>query len=162
MTRAEYNQCVDVHADAVYRFIVKNLRHEDAARDVVQDAFEKVWRHVGDVHFDQAKSYLFSVAYRTMIDHLRKARYQEDIDTMPLERHEYTNDTAVDLPEILEEALGKLPELQRSVIMLRDYEGYSYKEIGEITQLTESQVKVYIFRARKALKKFIGKLEVVI
>ena len=58
--------------------------------------------------------------------------------------------------------MDKLPEIQKSVILLRDYEGYDYLEIGKITNLTESQVKVYIFRARAFLKSYIGKLEVVI
>jgi RNA polymerase sigma-70 factor (ECF subfamily) len=60
------------------------------------------------------------------------------------------------LSEVLEEALNRLPAIQKQVILLRDYEGYDYKEIGKITDLTESQVKVYIFRARKSLKAYIG------
>ena len=67
-----------------------------------------------------------------------------------------------DIKSVLSEALNKLPDIQKSVILLRDYEGYVYKEIGKITDLTESQVKVYIFRARAFLKNYIGKLEVVI
>jgi RNA polymerase sigma-70 factor (ECF subfamily) len=67
-----------------------------------------------------------------------------------------------DLSEILNEALQKLNEVQRSVIMLRDYEGYSYDEIGEITGLSESQVKVYIFRARVLLKNYIGSIDAVV
>jgi RNA polymerase sigma factor (sigma-70 family) len=67
-----------------------------------------------------------------------------------------------DLNEILHEALETLPERQKSVVLLRDYEGYSYQEIGEITSMSESQVKVYIFRARKALKTHIGSIEAVI
>ena len=63
---------------------------------------------------------------------------------------------------LLEEALGKLSETQRSLVMLKDYEGYNYQEIGEITGLKESQVKVYIYRARVSLKEFIGKIENVI
>ncbi|HXP48902.1 MAG TPA: RNA polymerase sigma factor, partial [Bacteroidia bacterium] len=70
--------------------------------------------------------------------------------------------TYSDAKEVLNEALNKLPEIQRSVIMLRDYEGYDYNEIGEITGLNESQVKVYIFRARKFLKNYIGSVEAVI
>jgi RNA polymerase sigma-70 factor (ECF subfamily) len=66
------------------------------------------------------------------------------------------------LSEIITLAIERLPEIQRTVIMLRDYEGYSYKEIGEITNLNESQVKVYIYRARVALKDYIGSLEKVI
>jgi RNA polymerase sigma-70 factor (ECF subfamily) len=66
------------------------------------------------------------------------------------------------LKEVLRDALDKLPEIQKSVIMLRDYEGYDYKEIGEITNLSESQVKVYIYRGRVALKEYIGSLSNVI
>ena len=55
-----------------------------------------------------------------------------------------------------------MPEIQRSVVMLRDYEGYSYDEIGEICNLNESQVKVYIYRARLFLKEYIGSMERVI
>jgi len=66
------------------------------------------------------------------------------------------------LSELLDQAVQKLPEDQRSVIMLRDYEGYSYEEIAGITGLTESQVKVYIFRGRMFLKNYIGSIESVI
>jgi RNA polymerase sigma-70 factor (ECF subfamily) len=66
------------------------------------------------------------------------------------------------LSEILEEAVSKLSADQRSVIMLRDYEGYSYVEIADITGLTESQVKIYIFRGRMFLKNYIGSIEAVI
>ena len=52
-----------------------------------------------------------------------------------------------------------LPEIQRSLILLRDYEGYSYEEIGNITGLNESQVKVYIFRGRLALKNYLVSIE---
>ncbi len=83
-----------------------------------------------------------------------------------LETGKYKPDTInhgySDLKEILNKAVEQLPDVQRSVILLRDYEGYSYREIGEIAGLSESQVKVYIFRARIFLKKFIGKPEVVI
>ena len=58
--------------------------------------------------------------------------------------------------ESLEKALTQISEIQRTVILLRDYEGYSYAEIGEITGLNESQVKVNIFRGRQALKDIIG------
>ena len=67
-----------------------------------------------------------------------------------------------DLKAVLNEAVNKLPDIQRMVVMMRDYEGYSYKEIGEMTNLTESQVKVYIFRARIFLKNYIGDIEKVI
>jgi RNA polymerase sigma-70 factor (ECF subfamily) len=67
-----------------------------------------------------------------------------------------------DLYEILNKGLNELSEIQRNVVLLRDYEGYSYEEIGEMTDLSEQQVKVYIFRARKFLKEYIGTIEAVI
>ena len=62
----------------------------------------------------------------------------------------------------MNEAIKKLPDDQRAVLLLRDYEGYSYEEIGGITGLTEAQVKVYIYRARVFLKKYIVRMDLVI
>ncbi|MFZ1617190.1 MAG: RNA polymerase sigma factor, partial [Flavobacteriales bacterium] len=64
-----------------------------------------------------------------------------------------------DLKEVLDAALATLPEMQRSVVLLRDLEGYSYEEIADLTQLNITQVKVYIYRGRTALKDYIGSLE---
>jgi len=96
-----------------------------------------------------------------MIDHIRKMKPLGSLEEIP-ETESDTFHNYSDLKEILNEALGKLNEVQRSVILLRDYEGYSYKEIGEITNLNESQVKVYIYRARAFLKNYIVSPEQVI
>jgi RNA polymerase sigma factor (sigma-70 family) len=154
MTEKEYNQCVTEYADNVYRFIVKNLRHTEDARDIVQAAFEKMWINRSEIDNAKCKSYLFTVAYNQMIDHIRK------IKRISL-REEFKEEARViDKPmhntrKILEEALGRLSETQRSLVLLKDYEGYSYEEIGQITGLNESQVKVYLHRARIQLKNFL-------
>ena len=154
MTDKEYNQCVTMYADNVYRFILKNLRHEEDARDVVQSAFEKMWVNRNDVDNNKCKSYLFTVAYHQMIDHLRKAKRVQL-------KEEFNEETRIyDRPmnnakKMLEEALGRLSETQKSLVLLKDYEGYSYEEIGQITGLNESQVKVYLHRARIQLKNFL-------
>lgn len=158
MTVAEYNQCVDLHSDGVYRFILKNIRDEETAMDIVQDAFEKMWLKFREISPGSAKSYLFTTAYHRLIDVTRKEKRIDRID----ERFERLHDTGghySDLKEILDEALNRLPEMQKSLILLRDYEGYSYEEIGKITGLNESQVKVYIFRARTALKNYLVSIE---
>lgn len=161
MTEKEYNDCVNLYADNVYRFIVKNLRHEEDARDVVQTAFEKLWRNREDVDGSKSKSYLFTVAYNQMIDHLRKVKrisLREEFKEETKVHHKYINNAKA----ILQEALSKLSETQRSLVMLKDYEGYSYEEIGQIMNLNESQVKVYLHRARLQLKEYIVKVENVI
>lgn len=161
MTAQEYNKCVDLFSDGVYRFILHNIRDEDDARDIVQDSFEKLWLTHANVNFAKAKSYIFTTAYRTMVDKIRRSkkmtRMEDDHLDMMQSRNQYS-----DLKKVVNEAVSKLPEVQKSVIMLRDYEGYSYEEIGNITGLNESQVKVYIYRARTFLKEYIGNLENVI
>jgi RNA polymerase sigma-70 factor (ECF subfamily) len=77
------------------------------------------------------------------------------------DRHSHTTQYT-DLKEVLNRGLEQLPEIQKTVLLLRDYEGYNYAEIGAITGLSESQVKVYIFRARTFLKNYIGRMEAVI
>ena len=67
-----------------------------------------------------------------------------------------------DLKRVLERALTKLDEQSRALVLLKDYEGYSYEEIGQITGLNESQVKVYLHRARKVLKEYLISVENVI
>lgn len=161
MTEKEYNDCVNLYADNVYRFIVKNLRHEEDARDVVQTAFEKLWLNRQEVDNSKCKSYLFTVAYNSMIDHLRKAKrvsLKEDFREEARILDKQHNNAR----QILERALAKLSETQRSLVLLKDYEGYSYEEIGKIMNLSESQVKVYLHRARLQLKEYIVKVENVI
>lgn len=161
MTEKEYNDCVTTYADNVYRFILKNLRHEEDARDVVQSAFEKMWKHRNEVDGTRAKSYLFTVAYHQMIDHIRKVKRiqlkEEFADNSNVEDKPVNN-----LKKVLEQALNRLSETQRSLVLLKDYEGYSYSEIGEIMELNESQVKVYLHRARLQLKEYLVKIENVI
>lgn len=161
MTVKDYNRAVDEFSDAVYRFIRADLRDDDRANDIVQDSYEKLWKHVAEIDFSVAKSWLFSTAYHTMIDIIRKEKRMiftdESYETELLNDSQYT-----DLNEVLHVALERLPEQHRTAVLLRDYEGYSYKEIGDITGLSEAQVKINIFRGRAALRDYIGKIETVI
>ena len=161
MNIQEYNTGVDEYSDNIYRFILKNIKNSDKAKDIVQDTYEKLWLKIDTVSYDKVKSYLFTTAYHTMIDMIRREKKQGDFNTVKPDNYAH-NDQYSDLNEILHEAINKLPEDQRSVILLRDYEGYSYEEISEITGLNESQVKVYIYRGRVFLKNYIGSLESVI
>lgn len=161
MTVKEYNRSVDEYSGSVFRFIRASLKDEERANDIVQDSYEKLWRNVLDIEYPVVKSWLFRTAYNLMIDSIRKERrilLQDDYEDFEMSSEMQPSD----LNEILHLALERLPETQKSVILLRDYEGYSYREIGEITGLNEAQVKINIYRGRVALKNFIGKIETVI
>ena len=161
MTEREYNQCVNEHSDNVYRFILKNLGHTEDAKDVVQSAFEKLWINRDQVDNNRCKSFLFTVAYNQMIDHIRKNKRITLKDEFHAES-KVINRPHNNAKKILDEALQRLSETQRSLVLLKDYEGYSYEEIGRITGLSESQVKVYLHRARILLKNYLVSPENVI
>ncbi|MBL7813078.1 MAG: RNA polymerase sigma factor [Bacteroidetes bacterium] len=162
MNTEQFNQCVDMHSDALYRFALKNLKDEDEAREIVQISFEKLWIRRQEVDYERVRSYLFTTGYHAMVDFWRRQKRSSEMtpeleNTVSTPAQEYKG-----LKGIIEKALKQLPDVQKSVLLLRDYEGYSYEEIGEITGLNESQVKVYIFRARQTLKQVIGNLEAVL
>lgn len=161
MTTKEYNLAVDLYADNLFRFALKHLKNEMSARDIVQETFEKVWVKHEEVSAEKAKSYLFTTAYHAMVDWVKKESRNGDWEKVSNER---TSETSIsfDVKEVLNEGLDKLPPIQKTVVLLRDYEGYNYDEIAKITDLSESQVKVYIFRARKTLKEYIQRLDLVI
>ncbi len=161
MTVKEDNISVDQFSDNIFRFALKHLRNEMSAKDIVQDTFTKVWIKHDDISFEKVKSYLFTTAYHLIIDWVKKEKRSGDFESISSDENSVFQDH-FDLKEIINKALLRLPEIQKTVVLLRDYEGYNYSEIAEITDLSESQVKVYIFRARKTLQSYLKDLELVL
>jgi RNA polymerase sigma factor (sigma-70 family) len=156
-----YNQLVDTYADNVYRFALKHLKNEMDAKDIVQSTYLKMWDKHESVELAKGKSYLFTTAYHLILDFLKTGkRFQGEEAIIEVQNEDNPSD--FDLSETLNWALDKLPEIQKTVVLLRDYEGYSYDEIAEIAGISESQVKVYIFRARKTLKSILIEKELVV
>jgi RNA polymerase sigma-70 factor (ECF subfamily) len=158
MTEQDYNNCVDEHSNGVYRFIVKNIRSTQDAEDIVQSAYEKLWVNRERVTPLKAKSYLYTVAYHQMIDVIRKEN-KKPTKNEYMEVDQVTHQTSSELKQNLLSAINLLNHTQKSLVLLKDYEGYSYQEIGEIMNLSESQVKVYLHRARLFLKTKLLELE---
>lgn len=161
MTVKEYNKTVDLYSDNLYRFVLKNIKDEAKAQDIVQDTYVKFWEKKDDVDEKKIKSYLFTTAYHKLIDVVRRDKKQGSFELVKEENYS-TESSYSDLQEILHQAIEQLPEDQKAVILLRDYEGYAYDEIAEITGMSESQVKVYIFRGRKFLKNYLGSIEAIL
>lgn len=158
MDRHQYNQCVEQYADRLFRFAFSSLRNREQAEDVVQESFARVWEKVKTVDFAKAKSYLFTTAHHAMIDEVRQRQRTSDIEELTT----FADPKGVPYPdvnEILHKALATLPEAQRNAVLLRDYEGYSYQEIGDITGMSEAQVKINIFRARTALRNHLKSID---
>lgn len=152
MNAKEYNTSVKAHSGSLYRFMLKMTKDAEMANDLVQDAFMKLWERLGQVEADKAKSWLFTTARNTMLNQLKRDKKMESME-MAQFSEPYANQHHFELKELLDKSLNQLPELQKSIILLRDLEGYDYKEIGEILGLSESQVKVYLFRGRQKIKE---------
>ena len=160
MTLQEYNRAVDEYSDRVYRFILKSIGNEERAKDIVQDSYEKLWRNINSLEYNKVKSWLFSTSYNGMIDIIRKEKRM--VVTDEVFEPEASAEGYSDLNEVLHQFLNKLPDNWKSVLLLRDYEGYSYVEISKITGQTEAQVKTNIYRGRMAMRKMIGNRALVV
>ena len=158
MTADDYNDCVKLYADGLYRFMLKSTRQVEDARDLVQSSFEKLWEHRLEVNAVKSKAYLFTIAYHKMIDMNRKNSRLEFRENLP-DLLESRTGNHMRLKDVLEKALGRLNERQRSLVLLKDYEGYSYEEIAEITGLNSTQVRVTLHRARLQLKEWLVSVE---
>ena len=158
MTKEEYNRTVNDLSHRLFGFVFKLTKDEEDANDLVQDAFMKLWSNRKKVEFKKAKSWLFTTAHNAFINFIKKSnrqvRMEEGADIS------FESKNRFELKEIIDMAMEKLTDLQKSIILLRDLEGYNYKEIGEMLDLNESQVKVYLFRARKKIKDQIKDLSI--
>jgi len=159
MTLSDYNKCVQEFSDGIFRFLLSLCKDTAVAEDLCQDVFEKAWIKKDNIEMPRAKSYLFQMAHNGFIDHYRRIKPSQEIH----ENHSsYSTGEDWDLQHWLHQGLDQLKPLQKEAILLRDYEGYPYEEIGEILSISLSQVKVEIFRGRKKLKAFLGSKEVLV
>lgn len=158
MNRRAYNIAVKKHANNLYGFVFSYLKNEEDSHDIVQDVFERLWKNRSSVEEDKAKAWMFRTGHNALINFAqRKNRMVYNTQSIP---DKGMTDHSYETREMVEKVLAILPPTQKSIVLLRDLEGYSYQEIGEILEISESQVKVYLFRARKKMKKHINSLTV--
>lgn len=159
MTSDNFITCAKLYTPNLLRFSKRVAGNAIEAEDIVQECFEVLWKNKEMVNMDSAKSYLFSVAHKKIMDTYRSDFMKQELSADFTELK--TNPEEKDNEQLVQLAMNQIPVLFKELLTLRDLDAYSYKEIEAITGLTESQVKVYLFRARKAVKERILKLEVV-
>ena len=135
----------------------KNLKNDADTKDVVQETYVKLWTNKDKIHSEKIVAWLFTCAYRTMIDFIRKQKPQFNIDEDLVQVSSVIDTETIDMVHLY---LDQLSPVFKSVVLLRDIEGYNYEEIGAILSLSESQVKVYLFRARQKVKVLIQTNEI--
>ena len=160
MNRRNYNIAVNEYSERIFRYAYKWTKSEPTSKDIVQEVFEKLWKNRKKVEAEKVKSWLFTTAHNLLVNYSKKKKMLSREDLIYTEPSVFEN--RYELKDLLEVALSTLSTTQKSILLLRDSEGYDYKEIGEILKLNESQVKVYLFRARKKVKKYLKDLTVLV
>jgi RNA polymerase sigma-70 factor (ECF subfamily) len=147
-----YTTIVRENQPGLLRYALNFLGSADDARDVVQDVFEKLWIHAERIEVEKAKSWLYTCAHNTMLNFIKRRNRLSYMQSVQLDSGSSVDRFTFESNEIIEKTVSMLPPLQKSILLLRDLEGYSYEEIGALLELNPSQVKVYLFRARMKVK----------
>ena len=161
---AKYNFHTDVLPlkNELFRMALRITQNQADAEDVVQDTMLRVWKRREEWDaIDSMEAFCLTICRNTALDRLRRmdnhAQSLDDSVAEPTDLSHSANpeEMAVqrDRVSLVRRIIGMLPEKQRSCMQLRDMEGKSYRDIATILGITEEQVKVSIFRARKAVKE---------
>lgn len=151
--------------DKLFRLALRITLDRAEAEDVVQDTLIKVWNRRDEwAQFDSIEAYCLTIARNLAIDRSQKMEAQHigltpETQEMP---DALTPDRQLEDSErlkLVHQLVNELPEKQRAILQLRDIEGKSYKEIADLLQVTEEQVKVNLFRARQRIKLKYNEIE---
>ena len=144
----------------MYRLALRITLNSQEAEDIVQDVIIKLWKQQsGGTHIDNLEAYTLRMVRNLALDRQRmKVNQTENIDGMDFSGTSSIEDSIEQDERIsrIRQAMAQLPEKQRIAMQLRDFEGRSYKEIADIMEITEDQVKVNIFRARQTIRQLIS------
>ena len=145
--------------DKLFRLALRITLDRAEAEDVVQDTMIRVWNKRDEwSQFDSIEAFCLTVARNLSIDRSEKMDANHAILTPDMEEASDSSGPYRQLEhsermKLIHQLIDQLPEKQRSVMQLRDIEGKNYKEIAQIVQQTEEQVKVNLFRARQKVKE---------
>ncbi|MCU0616381.1 MAG: sigma-70 family RNA polymerase sigma factor [Gemmatimonadaceae bacterium] len=167
-----FEELVDRYQGRLLNFVYRTIGDRDRAEDLVQEAFIRVYRHIG--RFDRSKKFstwIYTIASNLAKNELRnrsrnplvlfqsiRANFDDEERPLEFEDTQYKPDDLFrkrHLREIVEQAVGRLPVHHREVFVLRELEGKSYEEIAEITGVNLGTVKSRLNRARTAFADLV-------
>jgi RNA polymerase sigma-70 factor, ECF subfamily len=140
---------------SLYSFLFRFTRDEQLSIDLVQDTFEKLHRY--GKKFDSkkasAKTYIFQISYNLMVDKIKKQKRLQRLlpYLVPQKKEQFAHEDRI----TIREAIMKLPETQRVVIILSYYHDMSHADISEILNIPVGTVKSRLFHSVKSLRKFL-------
>lgn len=165
--KTAFRSLVERYQNYVFSVAVTITKNREEAEEVAQDVFVKVFKQLGSFQQrSQFSTWLYTIAYRTSLDHVRRKRLQ----TEPIEREDgqaipIADDLAGgpagqlqqhDLQDLLQAALKQLEPADAALLRLYYFKERSVREITEITGLSASNVKTRLFRLRNQLKEVLS------
>jgi RNA polymerase sigma-70 factor, ECF subfamily len=155
-----YSILYERYRRALFAFALRMLGEGDAAADLVQDVFLRIYERRGQLNQPESfRSWLFAVARNQCLSLLRRSRERASLEEAPDDA--MAMEVPVDALEVEEDvrlirqALARLKIEYREVLVLREYQDLSYREIADITETTESAVKSKLFKARRAMHEML-------
>ena len=150
--------------DRLFRLALRITLNREDAEDIVQETMVRAWREMQQQDIGNMEAFCTTICHNLSIDH-RQRREQQNI-TFDTSLHDVADiapnaDERISHEERISQLrmlLDQLPEKQRIAIQLRDIEGQTYRDIAQIMQITENDVKINIFRARQRLKEHAARL----
>ena len=145
----------------LFRMALRITQNREEAEDVVQETMIKVWNRRDQwPQLDSIEAFCLTICRNLSLDKLRRMDNQaqslgDDIDLTDLSHSSNPEQMTIqrDRSRMVRQLINELPERQRTCMQLRDIEGKSYRDIAQILDITEQQVKINIFRARQAVKE---------
>ena len=160
--KQRFNTMVRQHQSRVFTLAVYMLRDRAEAEDVTQETYIKLWQRMNKTDEEVSRAWLLQVARNGCIDRIRKRKPTTDnVPEVGDHRDPSFCMEQDQLGQWLKDAIAGLKEPYRSLIVFRDVQQHSYQEIAEMLEMSLSQVKVYLFRARKQLRSRLPKVETV-
>jgi RNA polymerase sigma-70 factor (ECF subfamily) len=156
----EYRQWVTEYQDQAWTLARYILKDASEAEDATQEAFVKLWNNRNAIDKERVKPWLMRVTRNHCLDRLRRRRpEQEFVEYQAVEEHGPMKDAERgELGGFLKSAIAALSEPYRTLVVLRDVQQHSYEEVAGVTELSLSQVKVYLHRARKQLREQLAEI----
>lgn len=151
--------------DKLFRLALSITGNKQDAEDVVQDTLLQIWKKQNE--WDVIKNlegYCMRAARNIALDKISLKDNQADILSEDFETQGTNSHDIVEQLEcseqirIINELIGRLPEKQKTIVQLRDIEGLSYKEIADIMDISEEQIKIILFRSRQKLKQHFASI----
>ena len=154
----EFNHYYARYFGQIKTYVYRYLRDNEISKDITQNVFTKLFQNRNKLRNDNLRNWLYKVAYNDIMDYLKKNPAVSSLDQGLVEPFTTNGPQSVAQEqyerEVIQSVLMKLPQSQRTAILLKDVKGYSYEQIAETMNLTHGAVKSLIFRGRQKFIKY--------